>query len=240
MECSWRYSKEPRSRIINMHVRITPSILNADFNDLANEISKVASVSDLIHLDIMDNIFVPNFTFDFGTASKIITECPIPIDAHLMVADVDRIGVEYAEIGADSVTFHIEASDNPERLIKEIKQKGARAGVAIKPNTPFSAISNLIDSVDMVLVMTVEPGFGGQSFMEDQMEKVAQVRAALKSSERDIWLQVDGGISATTIEIATRAGADTFVAGSAVYKSEDPAEMVRKLRSLAVSQLNNS
>ena len=240
MECSWRYSKESRSRIMNMHVRITPSILNADFNNLSNEISKVAADSDLIHLDIMDNIFVPNFTFDFDTASKIIAECPIPIDAHLMVADVDRIGVEYAEIGADSVTFHIEASDNPVRLIKEIKQKGARVGVAIKPNTPFSAISNLIDSVDMVLVMTVEPGFGGQSFMEDQMEKVAQVRAALKSSERDIWLQVDGGISTATIEIATRAGADTFVAGSAVYKSEDPAAMVRKLRSLAVSQLNNS
>jgi ribulose-phosphate 3-epimerase len=223
-----------------MHVRITPSILNADFNNLSNEISKVAADSDLIHLDIMDNIFVPNFTFDFDTASKIIAECPIPIDAHLMVADVDRIGVEYAEIGADSVTFHIEASENPQRLIKEIKQKGARVGVAIKPNTPFSAISNLIDSVDMVLVMTVEPGFGGQSFMEDQMEKVAQVRTALKSSERDIWLQVDGGISAATIEIATRAGADTFVAGSAVYKSEDPAAMVRKLRSIAVNQLNNS
>lgn len=223
-----------------MDVRITPSILNADFNDLANEISRVASVSDLIHLDIMDDIFVPNFTFDFDSASKIIAECPIPIDAHLMVADVDRIGVEYAEIGADSVTFHIEASNNPERLIKEIKNKGARVGVAIKPNTPFIAISNLIDLVDMVLVMTVEPGFGGQSFMENQMEKVAQVRAALNSSERDIWLQVDGGISASTIEIATRAGADTFVAGSAVYKSEDPAEMVRKLRSLAVNQLNNS
>ena len=222
-----------------MHVRITPSILNADFNNLSSEISKVAADSDLIHLDIMDNIFVPNFTFDFDTAAKIISECPIPVDAHLMVANVDRIGVEYAEIGADSVTFHIEASDNPERLIKEIKQKGARAGVAIKPNTPFSAISNLIDSVDMVLVMTVEPGFGGQSFMENQMEKVAQVRNALKSSERDIWLQVDGGISAATIEIATRAGADTFVAGSAVYKSADPAEMVRKLRSLAVNQLNN-
>jgi ribulose-phosphate 3-epimerase len=223
-----------------MEVRITPSILNANFNDLGNEILKVASDSDLIHLDIMDNIFVPNFTFDFDSASKIIKECPIPIDAHLMVADVDRIGVEYAEIGADSVTFHIEASDNPELLIKEIKKRGARAGVAIKPNTPFSAVSNLIDLVDMVLVMTVEPGFGGQSFMENQMEKVAQVRAALNSSERDIWLQVDGGISAATIEIATRAGADTFVAGSAVYKSEDPAEMVRKLRSLAVNQLNNS
>jgi ribulose-phosphate 3-epimerase len=225
---------------MNMHVRITPSILNADFNNLASEISKVASDSDLIHLDIMDNIFVPNFTFDFDTAAKIISDCPIPIDAHLMVADVDRIGVEYAEIGADSVTFHIESSENPEKLIREIKKHGARAGVAMKPKTSFSAISNLIDLVDMVLVMTVEPGFGGQSFMEDQMEKVAQVRSALNSSDRDVWLQVDGGISAATIEIATRAGADTFVAGSAVYKSEDPAEMVRKLRSLAVSQVNNS
>jgi ribulose-phosphate 3-epimerase len=222
-----------------MHVRITPSILNANFSDLANEISKVASDSDLIHLDIMDNIFVPNFTFDFETASKIIRNCPIPIDAHLMVADVDRIGVEYAEIGSNSVTFHIEASENPEKLIREIKSHGARAGVAIKPNTPFKEIANLLDQVDMVLVMTVEPGFGGQSFMENQMAKVSQVRAALNSIERDIWLQVDGGISLETIEIATRAGADTFVAGSAVYKADDPAEMVRKLRFLAENQLSN-
>lgn len=222
-----------------MHVRITPSILNADFNNLDFEIAKVAADSDLIHLDIMDNIFVPNFTFDFETASKIISNCPIPVDAHLMVAEVDRIGIEYAEAGASSVTFHIEASENPEKLITEIKKRGARAGVAVKPNTPFNKIVDLVNLVDMVLIMTVEPGFGGQSFMGDQMSKVAQVRAALNSIERDVWLQVDGGISAETIEIATKAGADTFVAGSAVYKSEDPAEMVRKLRFLAENQLNN-
>ena len=131
---------------MSMHVRITPSILNANFNDLANEISKVASDSDLIHLDVMDNIFVPNFTFNFETASKIIRDCPIPIDAHLMVADVDRIGVEYAEVGSNSVTFHIEASEHPEKLIREIKKHGARAGVAIKPNTPFADIANLVRS----------------------------------------------------------------------------------------------
>jgi ribulose-phosphate 3-epimerase len=222
-----------------MHVRITPSILNADFNNLDAEIAKVAADSDLIHLDIMDNIFVPNFTFDFETASKIISNCPIPVDAHLMVADVDRIGIEYAEAGASSVTFHIEASNNPEKLIREINNCGVRAGVAVKPNTSFEEISNLVKLVDMVLIMTVEPGFGGQSFMGDQMAKVAQVRAALNSIERDVWLQVDGGISAETIEIATQAGADTFVAGSAVYKSEDPAEMVRKLRFIAENQLNN-
>jgi len=152
---------------------------------------------------------------------------------------VDRIGIEYAEAGASSVTFHIEASNNPEKLIREIKNCGVRAGVAVKPNTPFEEISNLVKLVDMVLIMTVEPGFGGQSFMGDQMAKVAQVRAALNSIERDVWLQVDGGISAETIEIATQAGADTFVAGSAVYKSEDPAEMVRKLRFIAENQLNN-
>lgn len=222
-----------------MDIRITPSILNADFDNLANEIAKVAEDSDLIHLDVMDNIFVPNFTFDFDTASKIIVDCPIDIDVHLMVADVDRIGIEYAEIGSTSVTFHIEASEDPKKLISEIQKHGARAGVAIKPNTPVEVISDLIDLVDMVLVMTVEPGFGGQSFMENQMAKVSQVRAALNSSTRDIWLQVDGGISTETIEIATRAGADTFVAGSAVYKSPDPAQMVRKLRALAVNQLNN-
>ena len=222
-----------------MDIRITPSILNADFDNLANEIARVADDSDLIHLDVMDNIFVPNFTFDFNAASKIITDCPIDIDFHLMVADVDRIVVEYAEIGSTSVTFHIEASENPKKLISEIQKHGARVGVAIKPNTPVKVISDLIDLVDMVLVMTVEPGFGGQSFMENQMAKVSQVRAALNSSTRDIWLQVDGGISIETIEIATRAGADTFVAGSAVYKSPDPAQMVRKLRALAVNQLNN-
>ena len=214
-----------------MHVRITPSILNANFNDLANEIAKVASDSDLIHLDVMDNIFVPNFTFDFETASKIIRDCPIPIDAHLMVADVDRIGVEYAEIGSNSVTFHIEASEHPEKLIREIKKHGARAGVAIKPNTPFADIANLIDQVDMVLVMTVEPGFGGQSFMESMMDKVRRTREII--GNRPIWLQVDGGISIDSIEIAREAGADTFVAGSAVFSAPDPADMVMQLRALA-------
>ena len=217
-----------------MHVRITPSILNANFNDLANEIAKVASDSDLIHLDVMDNIFVPNFTFDFETASKIIRDCPIPIDAHLMVADVDRIGVEYAEIGSNSVTFHIEASEHPEKLIREIKKHGARAGVAIKPNTPFADIANLINQVDMVLVMTVEPGFGGQSFMGDMMDKVKEARREI--DERffgKIWLQVDGGISLETIAEAAQSGADTFVAGSAVFKSDDPGGMVDELRALA-------
>ena len=216
-----------------MSIRITPSILNADFSHLNEEIAKVANVSNLIHLDIMDNIFVPNFTFDFGRASTIIKECPIPVDSHLMVVEPELAAPAFAEMGSASVTYHAEAARNHREIIKDVHHHGARVGIAIKPATEIDEIEHLLAEVDMILIMTVEPGFGGQSFMEDMMKKVRQARKLLGKNERGVWLQVDGGISPSTISIAAEAGADTFVAGSAVYKAENPAEMVTLLRNLA-------
>ncbi len=214
-------------------VRITPSILNANFDDLAGEIRRIADVSDLVHLDIMDNVFVPNFTFDFEAASKIVRESVLPVDAHLMVVDADRIAPQYAEIGCASVTLHVEATNDIAQTLRAIRRQGARSGLAVKPNTQIDEYSEFSDLVDMYLIMTVEPGFGGQKFMFDMIEKIQKARRIIGS--RPIWLQVDGGISEETIEIATAAGADTFVAGSAVFKSPDPAAMVTKLRELAES-----
>ena len=215
------------------HIRITPSILNADFSRLDEEIARIASVSDLIHLDVMDNIFVPNFTFDFDAASKIIKSSPTPIDAHLMVADVDEIAIQYAEVGAASVTIHAEATSDISSTLEGIRSHGARAALAVKPNTSIDSYSEFVDQVDMFLIMTVEPGFGGQKFMQSMMDKVRTTKKLIGS--RPIWLQVDGGISLETIEIAVEAGADTFVAGSAVFKAEDPAKMVIALRERAHS-----
>jgi len=216
---------------MNREIRITPSILNADFDHLGQEIAKIADVSDLIHLDVMDNVFVPNFTFDFESASKIIKDCPIGVDAHLMVAHVDEIAPLYAQVGCASVTIHAEASENIGQTLRAIRSEGARSGLAIKPNTAIADYEQFSDLVDMFLIMTVEPGFGGQKFMSDMMDKVRATRALI--GDRPIWLQVDGGISLETIEIAVDAGADTFVAGSAVFKSDDPAAMVAALRNLA-------
>ena len=216
-----------------MSIRITPSILNADFSRLNDEIAKVASVSDLIHLDIMDNKFVPNFTFDYDRAAEIIRDCPIPVDSHLMVVEPELAAPAFADMGSASVTYHFEAAVKHEQIIREVHRKGARVGIALKPGTPFDALEDYIGSIDMILIMTVEPGFGGQSFMSDMLEKVRQARAKLGKNERGVWLQVDGGISPSTIVSAAEAGADTFVAGSAVYKAENPAEMVTLLRELA-------
>ena len=216
-----------------MSIRITPSILNADFSRLNDEIAKVASVSDLIHLDIMDNKFVPNFTFDYDRAAEIIRDCPIPVDSHLMVVEPELAAPAFADMGSASVTYHFEAAVKHEQIISEVHRKGARVGIALKPGTPFDALEDYIGSIDMILIMTVEPGFGGQSFMSDMLEKVRQARKKLGKNERGVWLQVDGGISPSTIVSAAEAGADTFVAGSAVYKAENPAEMVTLLRELA-------
>ena len=218
---------------MSSHIRITPSILNADFSQLDAEIAKIASVSDYIHLDVMDNVFVPNFTFDFDAASKIIRSSPIPIDSHLMVADVDQIAIDYAQAGSASVTIHAEATRDIAATLKGIKSHGARAALALKPGTEIEEYEDFVDNVDMFLIMTVEPGFGGQKFMDSMMDKVRRTRKIIGS--RPIWLQVDGGISLETIEIAVQAGADTFVAGSAVFKAEDPAQMVNALRERALS-----
>jgi ribulose-phosphate 3-epimerase len=214
-------------------IRITPSILNADFSRLNEEIDSIAGVSDLLHLDVMDDVFVPNFTFDFEAASKIITESSLSVDAHLMVANVDLIAVQYAELGCASVTIHAEATENIPQTLKNIRRAGSRSSLGIKPNTQIEQYAEFIDDLDMFLIMTVEPGFGGQKFMENMMDKVRTTRKMI--GDRPIWLQVDGGISLQTIEIALEAGADTFVVGSAVFNAPDPEQMVVDLRKLAAS-----
>ena len=219
---------------MNRQIRITPSILNADFSKLNEEIDRIASVSDLLHLDVMDDVFVPNFTFDFEAASKIIKESPLPVDAHLMVANVDQIAVQYAEIGCASVTIHAEATSNIPETLKNIRAAGSRASLGIKPNTSIEDYIDCVDLVDMFLIMTVEPGFGGQKFMENMMDKVKRTRQLI--GDRDIWLQVDGGVSMQTIEYALAAGADTFVVGSAVFNAADPAQMVIDIREFATSK----
>ena len=215
-------------------IYINPSILNANLDDLENEISRVASTSDLLHLDIMDNIFVPNFTFDLERAFEIINFSKLPVDAHLMINNPDEIAPLYAENGCTSVTFHFEAVNDVDNTIKDIRSNGARVGLAIKPATKFADIEKWIEEIDMLLIMTVEPGFGGQSFMHEQMPKVAQARTFIeKLLKNKPTLQIDGGVSLETIAEAANAGANCFVAGSAVYKSDNPAAMVSSLRSLA-------
>jgi len=216
-----------------MEVRITPSILNADFSHLDQEIARIAAVSDLLHLDVMDNVFVPNFTFDFEQAASIIASSPIPVDSHLMIADVDHLAPAYAHAGSASVTIHAEASSSIASTLRAIRTEGARAGLALKPGSSIDDYADFINDVDMFLIMTVEPGFGGQKFMGAMMDKVSRTRAII--GDRPIWLQVDGGISLETIQIAREAGADTFVAGSAVFNAPDPAEMILQLRALADS-----
>jgi len=184
----------------------------------------------------MDDVFVPNFTFDFDSASSIIKSSVLAVDAHLMVADVDEIAVHYAEIGCASVTIHAEATKNIPQTLRNIRKAGSRSSLGIKPNTDISDYHSVIDDVDMFLIMTVEPGFGGQSFMENMMDKVRRTREMI--GDRPIWLQVDGGISMKTIEMALDAGADTFVVGSAVFNAPDPAAMVVSLREYATAHGN--
>jgi len=216
------------------HILINPSILNAKFDDLANEIAKVSQSADQLHLDIMDNIFVPNFTFDFQRAKEIIEFSDLPVDAHLMIADPDISAPKYAQAGCVSVTFHLEAAKNIGQTISDVKSNGAKVGVAVKPGTSLSLIEPFIEQIDLLLIMTVEPGFGGQSFMHDQMDKVktARSRIELMKGTKPL-IQVDGGISLETIGEAASAGANCFVAGSAVYKSTDPENMVQLLRKSA-------
>ena len=174
-------------------IRITPSILNADRENISSEIARIASVSDYIHLDVMDNIFVPNFTFDFDAATKIIRETSIPVDSHLMVADVDQIAINYAQSGSASVTFHVEACSDIRSTAAGIRKHGARASIALKPATEIESYEEYLDEIDMVLIMTVEPGFGGQKFMVEMMDKVRRTKRLMGT--RPIWLQVYGGVS---------------------------------------------
>jgi len=217
-------------------IRICPSILNVDRLILPKAISAIESVADLLHLDVMDNRFVPNQTFSFAESEVIIKETDLPVDAHLMIIDPDEQAYKFAKAGAASVTFHLEASKNPLATIEAIKGAGARVGVALKPDTGFEKLAPYLEFIDMALIMTVEPGFGGQSFMHSMMAKVETARKEIDSHNyKDIWLQVDGGISLETILIARTAGADTFVAGNAIFNSTDPVATINLLRDTAAT-----
>lgn len=213
-------------------VRINPSILAADFANLEREVSRIAN-ADCIHVDVMDNHFVPNLTFGLQMVQRLQEVSERPLDVHLMIEDVDLWAPDYARTGAFSVTFHAEATEHPVELARTLRRLGARAGIALKPGTDPEPYLDLLPEFDQVLVMTVEPGFGGQSFMLSTMEKVRRVRERIGADGADVWLQVDGGIDENSIEIARDAGADTFVAGSAVFRSDDPAAQVELLRSAA-------
>lgn len=215
-------------------IRINPSILAADFVNMQAELARI-DAADFVHVDVMDNHFVPNLTFGPQMVERIQATSPVPLDVHLMIDDPMRWAPEYAEIGAASVTFHLEAATDPVAVARRLRQIGARAGVAVKPGTRAEGLYEILDEFDQILVMTVEPGFGGQSFMPETMPKLRELADEARRRGSAVWLQVDGGISASTIAQAAEAGADTFVAGSAVFGADDPDAAIRGLRSSAAS-----
>jgi ribulose-phosphate 3-epimerase len=213
-------------------VRIQPSILSADFANMQAAVESIAS-ADAVHVDVMDNHFVPNLTFGPEMVRRIQAVSPIPLDVHLMITDVDRWAPEYADLGAFSVTFHAEATSEPVHLARRLRQLGSRVGLAVKPDTDIAPYLELLPEFDQLLVMTVEPGFGGQSFRGELLHKVAAVRAAVDAGALDVWVQVDGGITVDTIAEASEAGADTFVAGSSVFGAPSAVEAISALRRAA-------
>ncbi|GAA1050694.1 ribulose-phosphate 3-epimerase [Arthrobacter russicus] len=214
-----------------MSCAIHPSILSADFVNLESELLRIGN-ADAVHVDVMDNHFVPNLTLGLPIVRRIQEVSPIPLDVHLMISDADRWAPEYADTGAASVTFHAEASAAPIRLARELRARGAKAGMALRPATPLEPYLDMLDELDLLLLMTVEPGFGGQAFLDLVLPKIVRARAAIDGSGAAVALQIDGGVSPETIERAAAAGADVFVAGSAVYNTPDPAAAIDLLRSL--------
>jgi ribulose-phosphate 3-epimerase len=211
---------------------IAPSILSADFARLADELAAVPT-SDWIHVDVMDNHFVPNLTLGLPVVKSLLEVTDIPIDCHLMIEDPDRWAIGYAEAGAYNVTVHVEAANDPIKLAKDLRAAGSKAGLSIKPGTPLEPYVDVLKHYDTLLVMSVEPGFGGQKFMADVLEKVRTARRLVDTGHLELLVEIDGGINADTIEQAAQAGVDCFVAGSAVYDAADPAKAVEALRAQA-------
>jgi ribulose-phosphate 3-epimerase len=215
-------------------MKIHPSILSADFANLEAELATISG-ADAAHLDVMDNHFVPNLTFGLPIVSRLFAVSKLPLDVHLMIEDPDRWAPSYAEVGCDSVTFHLEAAKDPIGLARRIRDIGSKAAIAIKPNTPFSEVEQLLGEIDMLLVMTVEPGFGGQKLIPETVSKVVAGKAALRAKGLSVAIQVDGGVTESNIAQLAEAGADVFVAGSAVFNAENRNLEIAKLRELAHS-----
>jgi ribulose-phosphate 3-epimerase len=215
----------------SMTFRIAPSILSADFARLGEEVSAVeAAGADLLHFDVMDNHYVPNLTIGPLVCASLRPRTKLPIDVHLMVKPVDRIVPEFAKAGANIISFHPEASEHVDRTIALIRECGCKAGLVFNPATPLSHLDHTLDKLDLVLLMTVNPGFGGQQFIASVLPKIAEVRGRIRKSGRDVWLEVDGGVKTDNIAEIAKAGADTFVAGSAIFGSKDYAATLRDMR----------
>jgi ribulose-phosphate 3-epimerase len=211
--------------------RIAPSLLSADFARLGEEVRDViAAGADLMHFDVMDNHYVPNLTVGPLVCEAIRPHCGVPIDVHLMVKPVDRIAPDFAKAGASIISFHPEASEHVDRTLSLIRDLGCKAGLAFNPATPLAWLDHVMDKVDLILIMSVNPGFGGQSFIASALPKIREARRRIEASGRDIWLEVDGGVKADNIAAIAKAGADTFVAGSAVFGERDRAAAIRRMR----------